>query len=438
MNDCPKILVISNNSFSKSNSNGRTLANFFINWDKNRLAQFFIIEDIPDFNICKNYYKVTDSDAIKAFKTGINVGERVTTTIKTNTNYMVNKNSNKKITKTPLTSIIRDLIWKSKRWKNEEINQWINNFNPNLILVQAGDAPFMLKFAREIALKRNIPIIIYNTENYYFKDKNYMKSSILSNIIYPVFIRILRREYKKIMQCASISIYNSDMLRKVYDEEFNKASMTIMTSTEIKLDDIEFNEINDDDEVVISYLGNLGVGRHESLIEIAETLQKIDKKYKIDIYGLCPSNEIKDKLLTSKGISYKGYVTYKEVKKVVTKSDLLIHAENFSDFYKWDLQYGFSTKIADSLASGSCFFIYAPKTLACTEYLIKNDCACIVTDKNDLEKKLLDIIKNKEKRSYYIKNALQVAEKYHNIQVNCDKIRNVINEVVKTYENTSN
>ncbi|MEG2402761.1 MAG: hypothetical protein RSB34_07500, partial [Muribaculaceae bacterium] len=62
----PRTLVISNNSFSLTNSNGRTLGNFFIGWPKESLAQFCISSDGPNYDICNNYYCITDKEALKA------------------------------------------------------------------------------------------------------------------------------------------------------------------------------------------------------------------------------------------------------------------------------------------------------------------------------------------------------------------------------------
>lgn len=64
----PKVLVVSNNSFSESSSNGRTLGNLFIGWPKEKVAQFCISTTEPDYNICDNYFVLTDSCMLDAFK----------------------------------------------------------------------------------------------------------------------------------------------------------------------------------------------------------------------------------------------------------------------------------------------------------------------------------------------------------------------------------
>ena len=70
MNIYPKVLVISNNCFSKTDSNGRTLAGFFYDYPKDKLAQFYIQNATPDFEVCNNYFRVTDSEALSSFLKG--------------------------------------------------------------------------------------------------------------------------------------------------------------------------------------------------------------------------------------------------------------------------------------------------------------------------------------------------------------------------------
>ena len=64
MNNNPRVLVIRNNGFSKTKSNGRTLGSLFQGWPKVILAQFYISSDNLDFGVCNNYFKFTDKEAL--------------------------------------------------------------------------------------------------------------------------------------------------------------------------------------------------------------------------------------------------------------------------------------------------------------------------------------------------------------------------------------
>lgn len=426
MKESPRLLIFSNNCFSTTNSNGRTLAQLLLGYPKNKLAQFFIQKAKPDFEICDNYYLVTDSDALHAFfKKGTRGARIKADQMKTEGETAEIKIKAKK--RTPLTMLLREMVWKSNRWQSEDFYSWVEDFAPEVVLLQAGDNAFLLRLATATAIKYKIPLIIYNTECYYFKNKNYLKRSGIASIFYPWFHSQFKKEFARTMRTASCVVYNCELLKYDYDKQFNCPSYVVYNSSNIITGDKQGIK---NDNLVVSYLGNLGVGRHEPLIEIAQVLNRINPNYKLDIYGKIPSDKIREVFSTCTAIDYKGFLPYKDVIAVMNKSDILIHAENFSKFYREDLKYAFSTKIADCLKTGTCFFNYAPEELASTQYLIKNNAACVVTENSKLEEMLRRLISDNEFRGGFIANALQLAEKNHNSEKNGKFMMELITKVV--------
>lgn len=429
----PRVLVISNNCFSQTDSNGRTLGNFFKGWDKNRLAQFYIHSEIPDENICINYFKVTDSEALKSLFSNTNTGMKI------DLKYIMKQKEKKtfassdikkrkfEIKRTAMNLFIRDLVWGFNKWKSEKFEKWLREVNPEVIVLQAGDCKFMIDLAITIARDRKIPLVVYNSESYYLKEKNYLKKSIGDFIFYPLFKKNYDKSFEKLMKIANHTIYNTELLERDYNKKFDSNSSVLMTSSEI------IKEFREEPEGIFtsSYLGNLGLGRDESLIEIATCIGEIDSTLKLDVYGPVNNNEVLNRLNKCKFIDYKGMVSYQDVLKVINESNLLVHVENFSNFYRWDLKYGFSTKIADSLSSSRCFFVYAPEEIASSKYLRENELACVVEKKDKLKNSLEKIILDKELRKKYIINALEYASKNHDEEKNKRKFRKIIESVVK-------
>ena len=64
-----RVLVVSHNVFSKTSNMGKTLSSYFNAIDSEDLAQFYIHSEVPTSDICKNYYRVTDKEAIKSIFT---------------------------------------------------------------------------------------------------------------------------------------------------------------------------------------------------------------------------------------------------------------------------------------------------------------------------------------------------------------------------------
>lgn len=424
MNELPKILILSNECFSEMSSNGRTLGNFFIGWDKENIAQFFIQNETPDFKYCNNFFKVTDKDVLKSLALK-KLGGKVELKIEENKKINNQLVTSKKIKKNPLTMIVRNFVWRIGLWKRNGFYNWIKEFNPDIVLLQAGDSPFMYDLAYDISKKFKIKLVIYNSEGYYFKNFDYFKSKGLPHLFYPIFIKILKNNLEKTYKQSSYVFYLCDELKKEYNKIFNEKSTVFYTSSEM----LPALKEEKNEEFIISYCGNLGINRHRSLIEIADTVQKIDSNIFINIYGKAPTEQVKKELEECKGIKYHGMVSYEKVQEIMYKSDLLLHVESFDEFYKEDLKFAFSTKIADSLSCGKSFLLYAPENLACTKYIIENKVAHVVTEKDKLYNTLFEIIEDERFRKKYISNALIISEKNHRQKNNCIKFQKILKEL---------
>lgn len=424
-NQYPKLLVIANNSLSENNSNGRTLAGFLKGWDIERIAQIYISGETPFSKVCDKFYQITDSAVLNGLLKKNTVGKEVFNAEETNSNSNINKLSKGK---SILKLVMRDALWGTNVWWNKKLKLWLKDFSPDVLLFFAGESVFTYKMAMKIAKYCDIPIIVYNSEGYYFKEKNYLKNGgFISDLLYPLFHNNYKRAFKRLMKKSVHTVYINDKLRNDYDKEFNLPSTTVYTAS-----DVQQGSKNDESDVpVVSYLGNLGIGRHIALIEIAEALNEINSDYKLNVYGKIPNDVVENAFSNCSAINYCGLIPYGEVLEVMHKSDLLVHGESFDDFTVWDLKYAFTTKIADSLSCGTCFFVYAPKELACAEYLLENECACVVTDKSQLRVTLEELLSDRELRERYIKKGLEIAAKNHNSKKNCEEFQKILIDAVE-------
>lgn len=420
----PKVLVISNECFSKTSSNGRTLGNFFVGWPKECLAQFYLTGK-PDSYYCDRYFQVSDRQALNALIGRGSKGGEVTPTDVVSASPQTPK-SGKKTTRNALTMLGRNAIWSSGVWQKSGYWNWVDAFKPDIVLLQAGDCAFMYDLAVKTAKRQDASLVIYNSEGYYYKDFDYFRGKGIAHTVYPVFLRQLRTALEKAYAVASCVIYICDELREQYAQDFSGRAVTIFTSSEI------WYEAKKEKNAVFTtvYCGNLGLKRHESLMDIAQVLQSISEDLFVDVYGKTSNQEVIDALNHCKGIRYHGLVPYEQVKQLFRDSDLILHVESFDEFFQEDTQFGFSTKIADSLSSGNCFLLYAPEHFACFQYLKNNEAAYTVSRKQQLEKTLRNLLENPTARERYREKALALAEKNHRVEKNNEKFQSILRELV--------
>lgn len=413
-----RVLILGNNCLSQSNNNGRTLSNLLLGYPKEKLAQFCLLDGAPDFERCERYFVVSDRDALDALVRFRRVGRYLTEA--DTEKFIASPRSVKN--RNALTMLLREAVWRSGLWKRGGFRKFVEEFRPEVLLLQAGDCAFMLRLARKLSKEYQIPLVIYNSEGYYFKDYDYFRSKGLAHLCYPLFRRMLCKEFRKTMQAASYAVYLCDELKAAYDAKFDCPSEVIYTATQLQpVDKPQSGPLS------AVYLGNLGLCRHESLIELAETLQKVEPGALLHIYGRAPDDTVEQALRSCGAIQLHGFVPYDEVRRVMAEAVLLVHAENFSEFYRKELIYAFSTKIPDCLASGSCFLLYAPPELAVTKYLMKTKSAYVATDKAQLETCLRLLHEQPAARGRYLERARAVVEENHNAEKNAARFCGILN-----------
>lgn len=417
------VLVISHNVFSTTESMGKTLISYFKDFGKDNLAQFYIHSEVPNSNVCSNYYRVTDKEMIKSIF-GIKTGKiltkndvQISKTISRMDTGTEAKFYQKARKRTPLIYIARNLWWKLGHWNNRQFKSWLNDVNPDCIFFASGDYAFMYDIALRIAKSRNIPLYISCMDDYYFNNKN--KNKFLGKIQHFFYMRSVKRcvSYSSEIFCIC------DSMSHDYSNFFNKKCVTIHTAASFD------KPVFDGEERQISYIGNLGYNRHLQLIDIGRTLKKLDLRIKhIDVYSTEKRKEILKYMTSENGVVFHGSISADEVKKVMAKSLALIHTESFDNDIRNSVKYSVSTKIADSLMSGTCILAYGPEEIASIKYLDENKAAFCITSPNDLEDSIKKMLNEKQLRDGITKNAYELAQKNHSSMCTFNILSSVINE----------
>ena len=428
MLDKCRILVISHNVFCDNSDMGRTLANYFKGTNNFSLAQLYFHSEVPGSNICENYYRVTDFDMLSAVFKGTKVGTIFTVSdikkgIKTNrTDAGIQANIYQMGRKRkPFMYICRNLLWNTKKWKNERLEEWIDSFAPDIVFFASGDYSFSYNIAMYVAKSRKIPLVLSVCDDYIFNDRfSILPLYWLNRISY-------KRKFKETIRYAATTIYICDMLKNKYTDYYKCPGETIMTLSDVE----EATKDSHNEIVIVSYLGNLGYDRWKSLVDIGRTLKKLGNEYVLDVYSQEPRKRILKHMSEDNGIRYKGAVSYEEVQRVMKNSDILVHVEDFSGKNIKKVRYSFSTKIADSLKCGTCLLAYGPKNVASIDYLKSNSAACVASTKQELYNALKNLIYDEELRSKYIKKALKLAAERHDVVKGSERFAKVICSVIE-------
>lgn len=387
---------------------GKTLSSYFSGFEPTELAQFYIHSQIPASAICQNYFRITDVEAIKSIfgkpcgrvfgGDDIQAG-RKSSSADIGAMASLYQRGRKR---TPIIYLVRNLWWKLSRWNSKSFRSWVDDFHPDCVFFASGDYAFMYDIAYQVAKSRGIPLYISCMDDYYLNNKN--ENRFLGKFQHSLFLKSVNKavDYAKLLFCIC------ENMSRDYSTLFHKDCITVHTPSTINAP-LRLEKSNQ-----ISYLGNLGYNRDKQLIEIGRCLKKLGRGIDhIDVYSAESRPEIIKQLNEDNGIVFHKAVGAEEVLQIMGKSIAVIHTESFDEEIQKSVRYSVSTKIADSLASGTCIFAYGPAGLASIDYLQSNDAAICCTNRDNLLCDLRDMLDYPDLRARVIQNALHIAEENH-------------------------
>lgn len=421
-----RILVISNEPFSNNTSNGRTLKNLMNGYDVEKMAQFYL-HGVPDMNFCPNNFQVTDRDALHAFLHKRKKAEvPVLKQQGSDAEKVALPRDTPAVRRSCRNLIIRDIVWSTYAWWDKAFEQFLVRFSPEVVLIQGGDAPFLFALAQKIAKRFNASLVQFTTENYVLK--RYMYSDAHKERFWHfLFQKRMKRRYASFMKQAAYNIYSTDQLEQDYQQQYPHPGKSAALYTVTELLDLPTVVKPERDYFQIVYCGNMGVGRTPVLTEFAKVLQEIDPRAMLEVYGKCPDETEKKALCAMPNVKYRGLVPYSEVVSILQGADMTIHCENTA--WLSDLRTAFSTKIADSLAVGTPFLVYADRQYPFVKYLENNRCAHIAGDREELKQVLTACINDVEYCLQYVATAKETALRNHSEQSCCSSFNRIIDSL---------
>lgn len=139
----PRVLVISHNAFSLTSNNGKTFSSIFAGWQKEKIAQLYFHNEVPDFSVCNNFFYMTDENMV--FERKEKIGEKVffnNKGRKEQTNSKIYNRTRKK--RLQIFLFVRNFIWTPRKWDNKNLHDWIDEFSPEVIFFVGGGCYFFI------------------------------------------------------------------------------------------------------------------------------------------------------------------------------------------------------------------------------------------------------------------------------------------------------
>lgn len=428
-----RVLIVGTIPYNK-NTSSRAFDAYFHNWEKENIRQIFSNTKTPVKGHCGSLYQITDQRLLKKrFRKNEEAGKIFSYDELPeeweNNDLEVESRFIDKLYKigskdTPLKYLLRKQLWNKKYWNTEKLNGWLDEFKPECVFLAFSDDFFIPEIALYVAEKYNIPIMSCIGDDYYFNNK----------LSFSPFYFIYRKKYKNliknIFKHRGSAIYISDKIRDKYNSEFGLNGETVYLTSDIKRR--EFKEINVNNPL-ITYCGNIRLGRNNSLSDIGRALYEINPKYKLSVYSAEKNSEYISVLKGKPGVKYCGAVSYKEVMRVMHDSDIVVIAEGFEKKNIIITKYSLSTKAADAMATGSQILVYGDSDCGVVGYMESTDCSVVCTKKNieALKQKILELLNNRELQMKLYQTSEKISVEHHSKQRNLELCEKMFNDLIE-------
>lgn len=414
-----KVLLFSHNGFSDENANGITMKNLLSAWDSGEKAEFYCDVELPDFSAADNYFRVTDMQMLAALMG--KKSEHIFNKVGENADFLCahNKNGDASVHVSRIPKWLkkhkynfglkwfREILWEISPWGHKMLERWIDSVAPTVVVYMVGESIFMDRLVLRTISRTSAKLVLYNGEAYRIINLRERHG------IERAYYRRVANLYRRLNENASLVIFNCLSLKESYSEVYQPKSNQIVAYNSASCTCAAYHSHS---PLTISYFGNLGVGRVDSLISVAEVLYDIDNDLILDIYGNA-TDEDKSKFEQHINIRYHGFVPPEVLPDIAEKSDILIHVESFEEERIAKLRYAFSTKLAQYLCSGRPVVCYAPKESASSEYLCHENGALVATNCSELKSGLKELISNPDVREEYANRAKELGAKNHNREI---------------------
>lgn len=422
-----KILTISLNAWNDTMATGNTFSNFFKDiLPTDDIANIFCRNEKISNDICKKYYKVTESDIINSILKGHVCGSEFD--IKPESMKPV-KNAQKRIITNRIFGVlrnhrpsiflfVREALWSLGLWKNKHLNQFLKDFAPDVIYMHGHNNLYMHKLLWYCQKQTGAKVaVFFGDDMYNYKGERFLKK---------IYHKLYRKQLENTINHADILFGGSPMLCDEYSSIFGrKFHLLIKSCNNIP----EHKEKGTTFPLSLVYAGNLLYGRDKMLVNVAKALSKVNQngiKAQLHIYtNSIIDNDILSIIDDSKNSIMKGVRPFKEICKILDTCDIAMYVESFENKFKKQTRLSFSTKIIDYYQSCSAILAYGPQDVSSIDYLVRSGVAIVATSEKDLLTILERIIQTPSIIKESINMKANYARTHHSKSILLNSLRNL-------------
>ena len=397
---------------SKSGSN--TFSTLFEDYGSEYIANIYTKATLPDSNVAGRYFQISEGRVLRSVlfrsaKTGFEVKATATSqesaeVKRENRLYAVFSNIRFEI-----FLWIREFIWKIGVWRTKELDDFITDFNPDVLLFPI-ESYFYLNRLNKYIIENHKPkkIIGYLwDDNFTYKQKPY-------NLAHKITRFFLRKRVSQLVAKCDTVLAISPKMKFECDREFGIDSI-VLSKPMISVSGSKYHRKKG--PIRLLYTGSLVIGRDKSLLMLSRAINRINTAGDYMMLTIYSNTHISEKIYQQisqcRLCSISPAIPHSQVFEEQERSDILIIAESL-DSRQNVARLSFSTKITDCLSANRCILAIGKQDSASIEYLADNNAAIVCSTEDEIFNALNSIILDESQLAEYAERSYLCGLKYHN------------------------
>lgn len=348
----------------KTGSN--TLSSLFEGFDSDDLANIYIGYDLPDSNVCSRYFSIREWDVVRSvYNRKLKTGEEVRLQeLNKGTTNVLDKSKQYARKRRRIFLWMRELAWKIGKWESNELNAFLDDFNPEVLVFPIESYPYFNRLNEYIIQKCKPKKVIG-----YLWDDNFTYKQHPHSFLHKIERYFLRKQVRRLVGMCTNVLAISPKMKAECDAEFGIESI-VLTKPVNQLN--EFVEYTVQKPINVLYTGKLNIGRDQSLIHLVDILEKSEytpSDLQINVYTNSNiASDLKSRLEISGFCHIHPPIPQSKVFELQKQADVLLFLESLTS-NDLTARLSFSTKLTDYFAAGKCIWAVGNEDLGPISYL---------------------------------------------------------------------
>lgn len=419
------ILITSIPSWNQR-SGANTFSTLFEKFDSDDLANLYIRPEIPDSVVCSRYFNIREWQVVRSvFNRSTITGWEVTRVDSSATRDLVEEQQKTTYFSKNRKRVfiwLRELAWKFGRWKSKELEAFLDDFNPEVLVFSIEPYPYFNRI-NEYIIKHCKPKKVIG----YLWDDNFTYKQRPGNVFFLIERFFLRKQVRRLVNKCTDVLAISPKMKEECDKEFgiNSIIMTKPLRESSSMPPYKY----DGGTIRLLYTGSLVIGRDKVMKSVAEAVGEINKKgvrLQLDIFtNTAIGDEYINDIAKNIGCKVHGAIPQVQVFKEQENSDILIFCESLASGNNI-ARLSFSTKITDYLSSRRCILAIGPDDNSSIDYFRREDAALVCTKEENIYNTLKCVVDDFNMLEQYAEKAHGCGCRNHSSKVINQKLKQIV------------